>query len=184
MSERDTAARLDVRRVLRERARALARAPASEASAEDTVEVLEFALGEERYAAEARFVTSAEPLTSLARLPCVPAFVAGIVNVRGRMLPVLDLKRLFDLPEKGLTDLHVVIVVSAGDLEVGLLADVVKSVTRVAVAELQPSLPTLTAIGAEYLKGVTADRLIVLDLERMLADPRLIVNENVEDGGA
>ena len=93
------------------------------------------------------------PLRDLTPLPCTPPFVLGIVNVRGRILPVLDLKKFFDLPEQGLTDLHRIILVSGNDLELGLLADVIVGVRSVPADSLQPSLPTLTGIRADYLKG-------------------------------
>jgi purine-binding chemotaxis protein CheW len=79
-----------------------------------------------------------------------------------------------------LTDLHRIILVHGNDLEFGVLADVIVGVRSIRVESLQPSLPTLTGIRAEYLKGVTAERLVVLDLERLLADPKIIVNEEVE----
>jgi purine-binding chemotaxis protein CheW len=104
----------------------------------------------------------------------------GIVNVRGRILPVLDLKKFFDLPERGLTDLHRVILVRGNGLELGLLADVIVGVRSVAADDLQPSLPTLSGIRADYLKGVSVERLVVLDLDRILSDPKIIVHEEVE----
>lgn len=171
----------DARSIFRQRARALARRTEAAEHAEASLEVLEFTLAHERYAVEARHVAGVEPLTNLSPIPCTPSFVAGIVNMRGRLVPVLDLKKLFALPETGLTDLHAVVIVNIGDFELGLLADLIKDVRRVAVASLQRTLPTLTQIGAEYLKGVTPDCLVVLELERMLTDPRIIVNENVED---
>ena len=91
----------------------------------------------------------------LTPLPCCPPFVLGIVNVRGRILPVLDIKKFFGLPEKGLTDLHRIILVGGNDLELGLLADTIVGVRAVAVGDLQPALPTLTGIRGDYLKGVT-----------------------------
>jgi purine-binding chemotaxis protein CheW len=106
--------------------------------------------------------------------------VLGVVNVRGRILPVLDLKRFFDLPEKGLTDLHRIILVGGNDLEVGLLADTIVGVRSILATDLQSSLPTLTGIRSDYLKGVTAERLVVLDSARILADPKIIVHEEVE----
>ena len=144
------------------------------------LEVLEFRLAQERYALEDRWVQEVCPLKELTPLPCTPPFVLGIVNVRGRILPVLDLKKFFDLPEQGLTDLHRIILVRGNDLELGLLADVIVGVRSIPADSLQPSLPTLTGIRGEYLKGVTAERLVVLDLARILADPKIIVHEEVE----
>ncbi len=166
--------------ILRARARALARPP-DDAPAATLLDVLEFRLAQERYALETRYVREVCPLKDLTPLPCTPPFVLGIVNVRGRIVPVLDLKTLFDLPEQGLTDLHRIILVEGQELEFGLLADATVGVRSIPADTLQPSLPTLTGIRGEYLKGVTADRLVVLDVGRILADPKIIVHEEVEN---
>jgi purine-binding chemotaxis protein CheW len=144
------------------------------------LELLEFRLAAERYALETRHVQDVQPLRDLTPLPCTPAFVLGIVNVRGRILPVLDLKKFFDLPEHGLTDLHRIILVQGNDLEFGLLADVIVGMRSVMADSLQPSLPTLTGIRAEYLKGIGEDRLVVLEMERIFADQKIIVHQEVE----
>ncbi len=120
------------------------------------------------------------PLRELTPLPCTPPFIRGIVNVRGRILPVLDLKKFFDLPEQGLTDLHRVILIRGQGMEIGLLADIALGVRTIAASALQASLPTLTGIRAEYLKGITEEPLIVLDADRLLADPHILVHEDVE----
>lgn len=166
-------------RILRARAQSLARIPPAAPAADTTVELLEFRLASERYALETRHVHEVQPLRELTPLPCTPDFVLGIVNVRGRILGVLDLKKFFQLPDQGLTDLHRIILLRGNGLEMGLLADVIVGVRRIPVDRLQPSLPTLTGIRAEYLKGVTDERLVVLDLERLLADPKIIVHDEV-----
>ena len=173
-------ANAEAERTLRARAHALARAPRPAPAAGTMLELLEFRLGSERYALETRHVQDVHPLRELTPLPCTPPFVLGIVNVRGRILPVLDLKKFFDLPERGLTDLHRVILVRGNGLELGLLADVIVGVRSVAADDLQPSLPTLSGIRADYLKGVSVERLVVLDLDRILSDPKIIVHEEVE----
>jgi purine-binding chemotaxis protein CheW len=150
------------------------------AQAQGDLELLEFRLAQERYALEARFVREVSTFKDLTPLPCCPPFVLGIVNMRGRILPVFDLKKFFDLPEKGLTDLHRIILVGDNDLELGLLADMIVGVRSIPAAALQDSLPTLTGVRGDYLKGVTAERLVVLDLAHILADPRIIVHEEVE----
>lgn len=165
-----------VARVLRERAAALAR-PDVDPRRPDSLELLEFRLAAERYAVETRFVSEVQALRDLTPLPGTPAFVRGIVNLRGRILPVYDLKRFFSLPEQGLTDLHRIIVVNGHDFEIGLLADVVVGVRDLARDALSPALPTMSAIAAAYLKGVSEERLVVLDLERLLTDPRIVVND-------
>ncbi len=170
----------DAAAILRERARALARPAAAAAPEAQTIELLEFALAAERYAVETRRVGEVQPLRALTPLPGTPPFVRGIVNLRGRILPVFDLKKFFGLPEVGLTDLHRIVVVQGADFELGLLADQVIGVRTMPRAALQPSLPTLTGIGAEFLLGVSAERLVVLDLERILTDAKLLVHDEVD----
>lgn len=169
----------DPQEILHARALALARPPERHPDAGTMLQLLEFGLAQERYAIESRQVQEVCNFKDLTPLPCTPPFLLGIVNVRGRILPVLDLKKFFGLPEKGLTDLHRIIFVREGDLELGLLADIVVGVQSLPADTLQSSLPTLTGIRGDYLKGVTAERLIVIDLARILSDPKIIVNEEV-----
>lgn len=167
----------DAAYVLRARARALARPVEDVPEAATQVEVLEFRLAAEQYAVETAYVSAVHPLKDLTPLPCTPPFVRGIVNVRGLILPVVDLKQFFDLPEQGLTDLHRIILVQGNDMTLALLADAVVGVRSISADSLQTSLPTLTGIRSDYLKGVTAERLVVLDVARILADPNIIVHD-------
>jgi len=167
-------------RILKARARALARETAGEEAPGERLEILEFSLAYERYGLETAFVQEVYPLKELTPLPCTPASVAGIINIRGQILAVIDLKRFFNLPEKGLSDLDKVIILRRGVLEVGLLADAATGVRTLPLAELQRSLPTLEGLDPDYLKGLTREALIILDAEKILTDPRLIVHEEVE----
>jgi len=144
------------------------------------MEVIEFALAHERYAIETACVREVHTLQDLTSLPCTPDFVAGIVNVRGRILPVIDIRKFFDLPEKGISDMHYLLLVYTDDMEIGILADTVAGVRSVPLDAMQASLPTLTGVREEYLKGVTAERLVILDARRILADRRILVQDEVE----
>lgn len=170
----------DPQEILRARARALAHTDAPAPDLGAMLDLLEFRLAQERYAIENQHVHEVCPFKELTPLPCTPAFIRGIVNVRGRIVPVLDLKRFFGLPEKGLTDLHRIILVRRADLELGILADDITGLRTIPASGAQPAPPTLAGIRGDYLKGVTADRLIVLDLVHILGDPGIIVNEEVE----
>ena len=167
-------------RILKARAKALARPLADQQHTGAVLNVVEFGLAQERYAILTDAVREVYPLKALTPLPCCPAFVLGIVNVRGQILPVIDIKKLFDLPERGLTDLNKVIIVHNEQMELAILADVVIGLRVIPLDVLQPSLPTLAGIREEYLKGITPDRLVILDVEKILSDPKIIVNEEVE----
>ena len=169
----------ETKRVLEERARALTREPAQAESDDDWIEVVEFTLAHERYAIASEHVREVYPLEELTPLPCTPSFVLGIVNLRGEILSVIDIKKFFDLPEKGLTDLNKVIVLESEDMVFGIVADAISGVRRILRTDIQPSLPTLTGIREDYLQGVTAERVVVLDAGKLLNDEKLIVNEQV-----
>jgi purine-binding chemotaxis protein CheW len=165
--------------ILRARAQALAQVPGNRNVSERQLAVVEFLLGGERYAVEGAWVREVHPLNELTPLPCTPSFVLGIVNVRGQIVAVFDLRALFDLPIKGLTDLNKIIILQSEALQVGILADAIVGMRSIPLDDLQPSLPTLTGIRAEFLRGVTSERLVVLDVERLLADESIVVNEEV-----
>jgi purine-binding chemotaxis protein CheW len=166
--------------ILRARAQTLARPTQRTPDPRELLEVLEFRLAQERYAVETKYVLEVYPLKDLTLLPGTPPFVLGIVNVRGRILAVFDLKRFFALPEQGLTDLHRIILVRGADLEFGLMADEIAGLRSLPLTSLQPSLSTVTGIDADYLKGVTSDHLVVLNMARIFDDPRIIVQDDAE----
>jgi purine-binding chemotaxis protein CheW len=83
------------------------------------------------------------------------------------------------LPVNGLHDLHRVIILHSAEMDLGILADDVGGVQSVPVSQMQASLPTLSGIGQEYLRGVTSDRLVVLDAGKILNDPKIVVQEEV-----
>jgi purine-binding chemotaxis protein CheW len=166
--------------VLKARAKILARETKVKEGAEQHLEVVEFLLAYEKYGIESSYVREIYPLKDLTPLPCTPAFVLGLINVRGQILSVIDIKKFFDLPDKGLTDLNKVIIVHTDKMELGLLADAILGISLIPLTEIQPSLPTLTGIRAEYLRGVTKERLVILDAKNLLLDKKIIVHEEVE----
>jgi purine-binding chemotaxis protein CheW len=168
------------RALLRSRAQVLAREPPKAPAPQDTLDVVEFRLASETYGVEVSYVREVSPLKTFTPLPCTPPFILGILNLRGQLLSVIDLKPLFALPARRLTDRQAVIVLQAAPMAVGLLADAVLGVQSIALEGLQPSLPTLTGRRAAYLKGVTHEALVLLDAAKLLADPTLRVLEEVE----
>lgn len=168
--------------VLKTRARELAQEPQAAEVEADWLEVLEFYLGGERYALPLAQVRVVSLLKELTPVPCTPPFVVGVINLRGEIRTVIDLKKFFDLPEMGITDLNKIIMIQNGEMELGILADSIRNVQRVRINDMQPALPTMTGISADYLRGVTSDRLIVLDALKILADKRIIVDEEPHAG--
>jgi purine-binding chemotaxis protein CheW len=165
------------RAVLKARAAALAREPVRADQAGEHLDVVEFLVSHEHYAIETAHLREVHALKDFTPVPGTPPFLLGIVNVRGRILSIIDLKTLFDLPHRGLTGQNKLLIAGGDSMELGLLIDAVCGVRRVAWRLMQASLPTLTGIRQEFLKGVTSDRLVVLDGAGILTHPSLTARD-------
>jgi purine-binding chemotaxis protein CheW len=155
---------------LRQRARqyAAANARAEALTEEEADAVLTFRLGSEHYALDVTCVQGVRPVTRMTRVPGVPAFYRGVVNIRGQVLSVLDLRDFFNV---GMSDEDApgeIILTAAGQLTLALLAHHIEDVI---------SLPKTAVQSAEmrYARGITQERMIVLDLEQLFTDERLII---------
>jgi purine-binding chemotaxis protein CheW len=168
----------DIHSILRTRARLLATEAKDEETRIESLHVTEFRLAQASYAIESRFICEIQPLRDLTPLPCTPPFVLGLINVRGRILSVIDLRKFLDLPAQGLRDLNKVIVVETDRMELGILAHDVLGARSIPVRNIQSSLPTLTDVGADFLRGVTMDSAAVLDIEKIVSDSRIVVDED------
>ena len=170
------------RMVMDERARALAQVPAAPARAAETLEIAVFALANERYGVETRYVREVVRMTDYARLPGAPPFLFGVVNLRGEILALIDLRTFFGVPAHGLTDLTRVLVLGDQRAEFGVMADAAHEVATLRVDEIHAPPDSATGAGREYLRGVTADALIVLDGAALLQDGRLFIDQGEETG--
>jgi len=135
---------------------------------EEVYQLLTFDLGAERYGIDVTLVTRVRAISKLTRVPGAPSFYRGVVNVRGQIVTVLDLRILLSLG----TDTTVIppelVVVKHNNLEIAILADHVSDVERIPVDVIEP-------VEMKYARGVTLGRLVVLDIEQLLSDERLFV---------
>jgi purine-binding chemotaxis protein CheW len=169
------------RAVMDERARALARPLETGPAAGETLDLVTFALASERYALEARHVREVVRLVDYTPVPSAPEFLLGVTNVRGEILAVMDLRKFFDVPHKGLTDLSRVLVLGHERAEFGVLADAVFEVAKARLDEILEPPASVAGIGREYLRGVTAEALVVLDGAVLLEDAHLYVDQSRDD---
>jgi len=167
----------DSRAILKARAALLARESEKTAFKSAGFDTVVFALGGETYAFASEFVREAYPLKDYTVIPGLPAFILGIVNVRGQIVSVVDLRKFFGLPEKGLGELNKVIILRNDRMEFGIMADLILGSRKVYDEELQASLLTINGLRADFLKGVTSDSLIVLDADRILNDPGMLIHQ-------
>jgi purine-binding chemotaxis protein CheW len=169
----------DVRDVLHERARILARPIGTSAADDDHVEFLEFAVAGERYGIETAHIREVATVTALTRIPGTPAFIGGIATLRGQILSVLDIGRLFDLPDRGEALPEKLVVLEGAGMPVGILAAAILGMRAVPLSEIETSLPTLTGGHAPYLRGVDRTGVAILDAAALLAAQDIIIGAEV-----
>ena len=165
------------RSLLKKRAQALALRENDETGQQECIEIIVFSLAYETYGIETAFVREVYPLKDMTTLPGTPSFVVGIINIRGQIVSVIDLKKFFNLPEKGLGELNKVIIMCNERMEFGILADVVEGTQSLALKEIMAAPPSVIGIGKKYLKGVTKEHIVLLEAESILNDEKIIVNE-------
>jgi purine-binding chemotaxis protein CheW len=156
---------------LRQRAQQYA-APVKEKAvlADDSRSVLTFDLGSEQYGVDVMLVRGVRGVTRIARVPGVPPFYRGIINVRGRIITVMDLRYFFNIAVENETiPPGELIIVRSNNLEIGLLAHQVNEVMPISLSAVKPieHMP--------YMLGMTGGRVVVLNAAQLFEDERLFV---------
>ena len=163
------------REILAARAARLAATPLTTGPVVETMALLPFRLGRERYGIETRFAREVIRLTAFTAIPGAPDFLVGVANLRGEILPVFDLMRFFGFASSGLMDRSRVIVVGAAEAEFGIIADTVQDVSELARDGFVADPGIAPERGRDCIQGVTQDATIVLDGAALIAEPRLFI---------
>jgi purine-binding chemotaxis protein CheW len=163
-----------IRALLEERADALAHAQ-EEFESEQGEEVLTFRLGDGGYTLPAHAVQTVQPLTDWTPLPTTPPFIMGLVNVRGKILTMLDLRPLLQQTAAAPGTLALIVIVGPEGEEVALLADEVEAVRR-GGTEITPTLSAGTGQYAAWVRGLDDQHNLVIDPAKLLADPAIVVD--------
>lgn len=165
--------------LLKKRAAEMAKEPELKSEGSEYITIIAFSLSEENYGIETEFVSEVYHIKEFTALPGVPSYILGVINVRGKIMEVIDLKKLFNLPEKGIGELNKVIILQHDQMEFGILADVVQGTQTIALEDIRAIPHTVSGIGEVYLMGVTKEHLIILSAENLLTDKSIVVNDEV-----
>lgn len=131
-----------------------------------------FGLGKEEYGVEITQVQEIVRLQEITNIPNTPDFVEGVVNLRGKVIPLIDLKKRFALEQTQRNGDNRIIVISVNDSIIGVIVDYVSEVLRIPDDRIEPPPAVVKGIGKEYLKGIgkISDRLLILlDLDKILS---------------
>lgn len=141
-----------------------------------TEEFLTFAMGEEEYGVEILKVQEIRGYDTVTRLPDAPDYIKGVINLRGTIVPVVDMRLKFRLARADYNELTVMIVLNVADRVVGMVVDSVSDVVRLNAEQIRV-VPELGAtIDRQFLTGIGTldDRmLILLDIERLMTSAEM-----------
>ncbi len=139
------------------------------------ISIVEFLLTPERYALDEKYISEVFFLKDITPIPGTPAFVMGVINLRGRIVSVINLKSLFNLKDRGLTELNKVIVIQNENMEFGIVSDAIMGSRTIDINQLSSPPLTLQNNGSEFITGITTDGLILLNAATLLTSKRIIL---------
>jgi purine-binding chemotaxis protein CheW len=138
---------------------------------ESEEQLVVFELLNEVYGVDIGRVQEIIRMTTITRLPRAPEFVEGVINLRGKVIPVVDLKKRFGLDGGGRSRSSRIVVVDVGQQTLGMVVDGVSEVMRIARSAIEPPSPVVTTVESDYIRGVAKleGRLVILlDLDKVL----------------
>ncbi len=133
---------------------------------------LTFSLGNELYGIEIKHVTEIVGLQPITEVPELPDYIKGIMNLRGKIIPLMDVRLRFKKPFRDYNDRTCVIVIDIDDLSIGLIVDSVSEVISIADSEIVPP-PELNKVGNRYIKGIGKvgnEVKLLLDCDKLLLE--------------
>jgi len=135
-------------------------------------QLVSFRLAKEEYAVNIMQVQEIILMGEITNVPQVPEYVEGVINLRGNVIPIVDLRKRFGLVVSDETEETRIIVVNVGDRTVGIIVDAVNEVLRITADKIDPPPPTVVGVGHEYLTGMAKldDKLLILlDITKILS---------------
>lgn len=127
-------------------------------------QIVVFDLADEQYGIDIASVESIIEMQPVTAIPRAPAFIEGVINLRGVVLPVIDLRKRFDLPAQEPTKKTRIIIVETDGLAVGMVVDAVTEVLRIPEDTVEPLSPLMASVDSAFIEGVAKldERLIIL----------------------
>ncbi|MDA3921260.1 MAG: chemotaxis protein CheW [Salinisphaera sp.] len=150
-------------------------------------EVLVFALGDEEYAVDILKVQEIRSYAGVTRIANVPPFIKGVTNLRGQIVPIVDLRLKFGLGTADYTEHTVVIVLNIGQRVVGAVVDGVSDVIGLSAEQIKAAPDFGTPLATEYLMGLASveDRMLILiDVDAMMTSREMALVDRAEDAVA
>ena len=140
---------------------------------DELIQLVTFSIGEEEFGVDILKVQEIIRTMEITKVPRAPEFVEGVINLRGKVIPIVDLRKRFGLETRD-HDKHTrIIVIEINQMIVGFVVDSVSEVLRIPANTVEPPPPVVSGLESEYISGVgkLQDRLLILlDLDRLLSN--------------
>jgi purine-binding chemotaxis protein CheW len=140
---------------------------------EELLQLVSFSIGQEEFGLDIQRIQEINRMVEITRVPNAPEFVVGVINLRGKVIPIIDLRKRFGFPQKESDKNTRIIVVELENMVVGFIVDAVREVIRIPKNITEPPPAIIAGIGSEYITSVAKMEnrlLILLDIERLLRD--------------
>lgn len=137
----------------------------------EEVKVIIFRLKDEEYGVDVNQVKSIERMERITRVPNTPPFVKGVINLRGVVIPIIDLRNRFGIELLEYNDSTRIVIVNVDDVEVGLIVDAANDVIDIPINAIEPPPKVVGGVESKYLRGVAklSNRLLILlNLDKVL----------------
>ncbi len=145
----------------------------TETALKQELKVIVFQLKDEEYAIEVDYIQSIERMQPVTRIPRTFPFVTGVMNLRGVITPIIDLRKRFGIEEKAYDEATRILVISKDQLEIGVIVDGANDVIDIPVEKIEPPPEVIGGVEADYLRGVVKleKRLFtLLNLEKVIQE--------------
>lgn len=139
---------------------------------DELLQLVTFSIGEEEFGVNILKVQEINRTMEITKVPRSPEFVEGVINLRGKVIPIIDLRRRFGLSSKPEDKDTRIIVIEINSVIVGFVVDAVSEVLRIPASTVEPPPPVVAGVESDYISGVgqLKDRLLImLDLDRLLS---------------
>lgn len=168
-----------INEILRKRAERISAGNDKNKEKIETISLLQFSLGKEHYAIKTNKLKEIIVAKQITEIPCTPAHIFGVINIRGNIVSVIDLKKVLQLDYVGINDHALIVVVDFNNSMVGIVADEIIGVEDVDIRNIQKEKLKIVKIKEEYLTGISDKTVVVLDIDKVLSDKSLVVEESV-----
>ena len=140
------------------------------------IQLVTFKIAEEEFGVDILKVQEIIRMMPITKVPNAPAFVEGVINLRGKVIPVIDMRKRFGMAASARDSQTRIKVMDLQGQTIGFVVDAVSEVLRIKESTVEPPPPVVAGIGSEYMRGVgkLQDRLLILlDLDKLLSENEL-----------